>query len=71
MSATFGHPTVQQPPPDQFADMLELVFVGPVEGMEPPEVLSEEVFTPEELHRAIGRLKTDKAPDEAGLAAEL
>ena len=38
--------------------------------MEAPEALSEEVFTPEELHQAIGRLKTHKAPDEVGFAAE-
>ena len=62
---------VQQPLADEFADLFELDFVGPVHERAMPEHLGAVEFTLQELQRAIGRLKVNKAPDTVGIAVEL
>ena len=51
--------------------MLEALFAGDVGTPTPPQRLMEEPFTLQELDRAWGRMKVDRAPDEFGLVAEL
>ena len=71
LSSPFARQMVQQPLADEFADLFELDFVGPVHERAMPEHLGAVEFTLQELQRAIGRLKVNKAPDTVGIAVEL
>ena len=51
--------------------MLENLFVGPVISLPKPVVLTEDVWTVQELRIAIGRLRLKKTPDQCGVSAEL
>ena len=51
--------------------MLENLFVGPVVSLPKPVVLTEVVWTVQELRIAIGRLRLKKSPDQCGVSAEL
>ena len=69
------HMTPQQfstmPPVDDFAEMLSDIFSGTNFEATKPSVLEELPFTMRELDSAIHSLKSNKASDECGLAAEL
>ena len=60
-----------QPPPDDFADMLENIFSGHPSNPSPPPQLTEADWNLQELQIAIKRMKANKASDECGLVAEL
>ena len=66
-----GRAIAQHPLEDDFADMLENLFVGPVVSLPKPVVLTEDVWTVQELRIAIGRLRLKKSPDQCGVSAEL
>ena len=66
-----GRSRQQQPPTDDFADMLESLFKGPSEDPARPAELSEQPFTMQELRRGIERMRNNRSGDEAGLVAEL
>ena len=66
-----GRAIAQHPLEDEFADMLENLFVGPVVSLPKPVVLTEDVWTVQELRIAIGRLRLKKSPDQCGVSAEL
>ena len=59
------------PPLDEFASMLSDLFRGTNVAPCRPTVLQEQLFNVQELKAAISSLKTNKACDEGGLAAEL
>ena len=60
------------PAVDDFAEMLSHLFSGTDLEVTKPDVLQEELpFTMTELVSAISILKSNKAGDECGLAAEL
>ena len=63
--------TTEEPPPDDFADMLEEIFSGNPGAPTQPERLDEPLWTREELRFAITRLQNNKAADECGLVAEI
>ena len=63
--------TMSQPPVHDFANMLETLFAGNPSGPQQPGVLTEPGWSPDELAKAIQKLKLDRAVDECGLAAEL
>ena len=66
-----GRAIAQHPLEDEFADMLENLFVGPMVSLPKPVVLTEDVWTAQELRIAIGRLQLKKSPDQCGVSAEL
>ena len=59
------------PPLDEFTDMPSNLFAGSAVEPERPEVLEDELFTLQELQQAIRALKSNKAANDCGLAAEL
>ena len=59
------------PPLDEFASMLSDLFRGTNVAPCRPAVLQEQLFNVQELKAAISSLKTNKACDKGGLAAEL
>ena len=59
------------PPADDFADMLSNLFLGMEIMPVRPALLEDDLFTFQELERAIQSLKLNKSCDECGLAAEL
>ena len=66
-----GKVVSQQPPPDEFAEMLRDIFAGEAEDMDQPPSLCEAPFTTQEIDEGIRRLGSNKAPDECGLVAEM
>ena len=66
-----GRQIADQPPPDDFADMLENIFSGHPSNPSPPPQLTEADWNLQELQIAIKRMKANKASDECGLVAEL
>ena len=66
-----GRPHQAQPPPDEFAEMLETLFTGPAAEPEEPSILSEDPFTLQEFMRGIERMRDNRSADECGLVAEL
>ena len=62
---------MSQPPVNEFANMLEVVFAGNFSDSQQPDLLTERGWTLDELAQTIQKLKLDKAVDECGLAAEL
>ena len=56
---------------DDFASMLEALFVGPCQPLQRPMRLTEPGWDLSELRFAVQRLKTGKCGDELGLTAEL
>ena len=64
-----GRAIAQHPLEDEFADMLENLFVGPVVSLPKPVVLTEDLWTVQELRIAIGRLQLKKSPDQCGVSA--
>ena len=62
---------MSQPPVNEFANMLEVLFAGSPSDPQRPDFLTEPGWTLDELAKAIQKLKLDKAVDECGLAAEL
>ena len=66
-----GRQIADQPPPDDFADMLENIFSGHPSNPSPPPQLTEADWNLQELKIAIKRMKANKASDECGLVAEL
>jgi len=66
-----GGRIAQHPLEDEFADTLENLFVGPVVSLPKPVVLTEDVWTTQELRIAIVRLQLKKSPDQCGVFAEL
>ena len=66
-----GRRSAQQPPVDEFASMLEALFVGPpAQASKLPSML-DPPWTWADLMQAIKRLKINKASDDCGLTAEL
>ena len=63
--------TMEEPRPDDFADMLEEIFSGNPGAPTQPERLDEPLWTRQELRFAITRLQNNKAADECGLVAEI
>ena len=61
---SFGRVPAQHPLEDEFADMLENMFGGPLVSLPKPVVLTEDVWTMQELRIAIGRLQLRKSPDQ-------
>ena len=59
------------PAVDDFAEMLSHLFSGADAEVTKPDILQELPFTMTELDSAISSLKSNKAGDECGLAAEL
>ena len=66
-----GQRIVVQPHEDLFASMLESLFAGPIHHVERPNVLTEPLWSLEELGRAVLRLKMRKCGDDVGLTAEV
>ena len=66
-----GRHSVTYPHLDDFASMLEALFVGPCQPLQKPMRLTEPGWDLSELRVAIQRLKTGKCGDEVGLTAEL
>ena len=66
-----GPTAMSQPPVDEFANMLEVLFAGNRSDPQQPDLLIKPGRTLDELAKAIHKLKLDKAVDECGLAAEL
>ena len=66
-----GQQCTQQPTNDEFASMLERLFVGPLAIIHAAPTVLEPPRTLEELRLAIKRLKMKKSSDESGLTAEL
>ena len=66
-----GQQCTQQPTSEEFASMLEGLFVGPLAIVHDAPTVLEQPWTLEELRLAIKRLKLKKSPDETGLTAEL
>ena len=66
-----GRATAQHPLEDEFADMLENLFVGPLISLPKPVALTEDAWTMQDLRVAIGRLQLKKSPDQCGVSAEL
>ena len=66
-----GRHSVTYPHLDDFASMLEALFVGPCQPLQRPMRLTEPRRDLSELRVAIQRLKTGKCGDEVGLTAEL
>ena len=60
----------QHPQADDFADILEFIFLGPVDKVPRPTQMFEKQFTLQELRWAISRLNRNKAPDSVGVTAE-
>ena len=56
---------------DDFASMLEALFVGPCQPLQRPMRLTEPGWDLSELRFAVRRLKTGKCGGELGLTAEL
>ena len=61
----------QQPANDEFASMLEGLFVGPLAIIHAAPTVLEPPWTLEELRLATKRLNMKKSSDESGLTAEL
>ena len=66
-----GTPQPQQPPADQFAEMLASLFRGTSTTPERPRELTEKPFSLEELKGAVKKMRANRAADEGGLVAEL
>ena len=66
-----GRAMAQHPLEDEFADMLDNLFVGPVVSLPKPVVLTEDDWTVQQLRIAIGRLQLKKSPDQRGVSAGL
>ena len=66
-----GRQVADQPPPNDFADMLANLFSGHPSNPFPPPQLTEADWSLQELRYAIKRMKANKASDECGLVAEL
>jgi len=66
-----GRRSVMYPHLDDFASMLEALFVGPCQPLQRPMRLTELGWDLSELRFAVQRLKTRKCGDELGLTAEL
>ena len=66
-----GRRSVMYPHLDDFASMLEALFVGPCQPLQRPMRLTEPGWDLSELRFAVQRLKTGKCVDELGLTAEL
>ena len=66
-----GRRSVIYPHVDDFASMLEALFVGPRQPLQGPMRLTERGWDLSELRFAIRRLKTGKCGDGLGLTAEL
>ena len=66
-----GRQIADQPPPNDFADMLENIFSGHPSNPSPPPQLTEADWNLQELKIAIKRMKANKASDECGLVAKL
>ena len=64
-----GRATTQHPVEDEFADMLENLFDGPLVSLPKPVALTEDVWTLLELRIAIGRLQLTKSSDQCGVSA--
>ena len=64
-------PSSTMPAVDDFAEMLSHLFSGADAEVTKPDILQELPFTMTELDSAISSLKSNKAGDECGLAAEL
>ena len=62
---------VQEPHPNEFAEMLEELFSGIVTEPVKRDIFTEQMFEPKELKTPIRRAKLAKAADETGLTAEL
>jgi len=66
-----GRLQTQGPGEDEFASMLETLFQGAGEAPMECQAFTEKLFTMEELDKAIAQMKSNRAPDEHGLVAEL
>ena len=66
-----GRRSVMYPHLDDFASMLEALFVGTCQPLQRPMRLTEPGWDLSELRFAVQRLKTGKCGDELGLTAEL
>ena len=66
-----GRAIAQHPLENEFADMLENLFVGPMVSLLKPVVLTEDVWTVQQLRITIGRLQFKKSPDQCGVSAEV
>jgi len=66
-----GKHVTQQPHPDEFAEMLAKLFQGHADPPIGLPVLSEALFSNEELVAAIKKMNKGKAPDSCGIVAEL
>ena len=62
---------VEQPHPNEFADMLEDIFSGNFGGPMDQTVLTETPWSMSELKVAIRRAKDKRTGDDLGLVAEL
>ena len=66
-----GRVLAQAPATDEFAEMLEGLFCSCPGELPAPTCMTEALFNPDELDKAIAKLKPNKSSDECGLAAEL
>ena len=64
---------MQQPPPNDFADLLGNLFQGPVADDLPDiqPALTELPFSQDEMAAAIDRAKSGKAADDCGVVVEV
>ena len=67
----YGKVIAQQPHPNEFATELEELFKGIPTVPEKPDCTNEPDFRLEELQAAVSKMKSKKACDDAGVAAEL
>ena len=71
ISSYTSKPLHQHPPLDEFAMMIEKLFIGTPEAPMQPNHLTEEPWTLQELMGAVEKLKLNKSGDECGLVAEV
>ena len=68
-----GRATAQHPLEDEFADMLESLFVGPLVSLPKPVALTDDAWTwtMQDLRIAIGRLQLKNSPDQSAFLQRL
>ena len=66
-----GRAVAQHPLEDEFGKMLGHLFVRPPVALPKPVVLTEDVWSMQNVRLAIGRLQLKKTPDHCGVSATL
>ena len=66
-----GQQCTQQPTSEEFASMLEGLFVAPLAIVHDAPIVLTQPWTFEEVRLTIKRLKLKKSPDKTDLTAEL